>query len=111
MSATGTAIAPSRSTWAHGCRACRAFGAGHAHHQVAYPLLIGPNAYVVLFVLATFMGAAITRRAKARWPGISRMDRCPKSAMPHLRNDKQNGGAGVGDLETKYPAQFSSRCS
>ncbi|BDX33455.1 hypothetical protein TUM20985_40020 [Mycobacterium antarcticum] len=75
------------------------------------PLLIGPNAYVVLFVLATFMGAAITRRAKARWPGISRMDRCPKSAMPHLRNDKQNGGAGVGDLETKYPAQFSSRCS
>lgn len=46
---------------------------GTPDHQVAYPLLIVPGAYMVIFLLVTMMGAAIMRRAKARWPGIPRL--------------------------------------
>ncbi|MBB3748363.1 multisubunit Na+/H+ antiporter MnhF subunit [Mycolicibacterium sp. BK634] len=50
-----------------------ALAPGTPSHQVAYPLLIVPPAYVVIFMLVTTMGAAIMRRAKTRWPGISRL--------------------------------------
>jgi hypothetical protein len=50
-----------------------ALSPGTPEHQVAYPLLIVPGAYVVVFMLVTFMGAAIMRRAKSRWPGTSRL--------------------------------------
>lgn len=47
-----------------------AMAPGTPTHQVAYPLLIVPPAYVVIFMLVTLLGAAIMRRAKTRWPGI-----------------------------------------
>ena len=50
-----------------------ALAPGTPAHQVAYPLLIVPGAYVVIFMLVTMMGASIMRRAKARWPRISRI--------------------------------------
>jgi multisubunit Na+/H+ antiporter MnhF subunit len=50
-----------------------AMAPGTPTHQVAYPLLIVPPAYVVIFMLVTLMGAAIMRRAKTRWPAISRL--------------------------------------
>ncbi len=50
-----------------------ALAPGTPDHQVAYPLLIVPGAYVVVFLLVTMMGAAIMRRAQARWPGIPRV--------------------------------------
>jgi uncharacterized membrane protein YhdT len=50
-----------------------ALAPGTPAHQVAYPLLIVPPAYVVIFMLVTLMGAALMRRAKARWSGISRL--------------------------------------
>jgi Spirocyclase AveC-like len=50
-----------------------ALAPGTPDHQVAYPLLIVPGAYVVIFLLVTMMGAAIMGRAKARWPGIRRL--------------------------------------
>jgi Spirocyclase AveC-like len=46
---------------------------GTPDHQVAYPLLIVPGAYVVIFLLVTMMGTAIMRRAKARWPALPRI--------------------------------------
>lgn len=46
---------------------------GTPTHQVAYPLLIVPPAYVVIFMLVTIMGAAVMRRAKAHWPGMPRL--------------------------------------
>lgn len=49
-----------------------AMAPGTPTHQVAYPLLIVPPAYVVIFMLVTTMGAAVMRRAKNRWPGIGR---------------------------------------
>jgi len=50
-----------------------ALAPGTPDHQVAYPLLIVPGAYVVVFLLVTMMGAAIMRGAKARWPAIPRL--------------------------------------
>ena len=50
-----------------------ALSPGTPAHQVAYPLLIVPGAYVVIFLLVMMMGAAIMRRTKARWPGITRL--------------------------------------
>jgi len=50
-----------------------ALAPGTPDHQVAYPLLIVPGAYVVIFLLVTMMGAAVMRRAKARWPRIPRL--------------------------------------
>ena len=47
-----------------------ALAPGTPQHQVAYPLLIVPPAYVVIFTLVTAMGAAVMRRAKARWPRV-----------------------------------------
>ena len=50
-----------------------AMAPGTPDHQVAYPLLIVPFAYVIVFMLVTFMGAAVMRRAKARWPRLTRL--------------------------------------
>jgi hypothetical protein len=50
-----------------------ALAAGTPQHQVAYPLLIVPPAYVVIFTLVTTMGTAVMRRSKARWPHLSRI--------------------------------------
>jgi len=50
-----------------------ALSPGTPDHQVAYPLLIVPGAYIVVFLLVTMMGATIMRRAHARWPGIPRL--------------------------------------
>ena len=50
-----------------------ALSPGTPAHQVAYPLLIVPGAYVVIFLLVMMMGAAVMRHAKARWPGIPRL--------------------------------------
>jgi hypothetical protein len=50
-----------------------ALSPGTPDHQVAYPLLIVPGAYVVIFLVVTNMGAAIMRRAKARWAAIPRI--------------------------------------
>ena len=50
-----------------------ALAPGTPDHQVAYPLLIVPGAYIVVFLLVTKMGAAIMRRAQARWAGIPRI--------------------------------------
>jgi hypothetical protein len=50
-----------------------ALSPGTPDHQVAYPLLIVPGAYVVIFLLVTSMGAAIMRRARARWAAIPRI--------------------------------------
>ena len=50
-----------------------AMAPGTPEHQVAYPLLIVPPAYVVIFMLVTTMGAAVMRKAKHRWPHLSRI--------------------------------------
>jgi hypothetical protein len=50
-----------------------ALAPGTPTHQVAYPLLIVPPAYVVIFMLVTMMGAAIMRGMKRRWPRIPRL--------------------------------------
>jgi len=50
-----------------------AMASGTPQHQVAYPLLIVPGAYVVVFLMVTFMGAAVMRRAKFRWPALPRL--------------------------------------
>ncbi|MCX2930044.1 spirocyclase AveC family protein [Mycobacterium sp. CVI_P3] len=50
-----------------------ALAPGTPTHQVAYPLLIVPPAYVVIFMLVTSMGTAVMRRAKAHWPGMPRL--------------------------------------
>jgi hypothetical protein len=50
-----------------------ALSPGTPDHQVAYPLLIVPGAYIVIFLVVTNMGATIMRRAKARWAAIPRI--------------------------------------
>ena len=49
-----------------------ALAPGTPNHQVAFPLLIVPGAYLVIFVLVTMLGAATMRRVKERWPRVPR---------------------------------------
>ncbi|HEX9833509.1 MAG TPA: spirocyclase AveC family protein, partial [Mycobacterium sp.] len=105
-----------------------ALAPGTPTHQVAFPLLIVPCAYVVIFVLVTMLGAAIMRRVipntwfgahSTVWnkdtqtrsyltytcgegPGIA----CPSPDIPLLRNDNRKTGANGRELGQHYPPRY-----
>ena len=46
---------------------------GTPSHQIAYPLLIVPGAYVVIFLLVSFLGSRLMELIKARRPATGRL--------------------------------------
>ena len=46
---------------------------GTPSHQIAYPLLIVPGAYIVIFLLVSFLGSRLMALIKARRPQSSRL--------------------------------------
>jgi hypothetical protein len=46
---------------------------GTPDHQVAFPLLVVPGAYICIFILVSLLGSALMRRMKARRPQTGRL--------------------------------------
>lgn len=46
---------------------------GTPDHQIAYPLLVVPGAYICIFILVSFLGAGLMRRLKTRYPHAGRL--------------------------------------
>jgi len=46
---------------------------GTPEHQIAYPLLVVPGAYICIFLLVSYLGASLMRAIKARRPQSGRL--------------------------------------
>jgi hypothetical protein len=47
---------------------------GTPDHQIAYPLLVVPGAYICIFLLVSYLGAAVMRAVRARRPQAGRLE-------------------------------------
>jgi hypothetical protein len=46
---------------------------GSPDHQIAYPVLVVPGAYICIFLLVSYLGSGLMRRIKARRPQTGRL--------------------------------------